>query len=233
MTLTPREFDAFFFCNRYASVFEIKLSYFYSARFCAQVTKEAGADRFSWQYRPEKRIVPYHAGHLFYQLKNRLLAKYGKLASYTLQFWTAESYNRHDELEYKTHEHILETYRLKGRRFHSPTNHCSFSSDDGCSCYTKESMGFEKMKQMCGANLIKGQKIDRVEVKGAELGKVKKQFHHHLKFLIKSFRPLLHRRLDRAKPGVIVIHDVDYRENLQVVPRHNPEQGDLLADAPF
>jgi hypothetical protein len=234
-SIKSREFEAFVFCNRYAPVFEIKHAYFKTERFCEQVCEEAGAGYYNWKYDRKTKIVYYYAGDLFYQLKNRILAIRGKQKYYALQFWTTEDFNRWDEIEYKSHEHILEVISLNGREFHQPTGHFQFSSDNGFSTYYKNSVGFDEMKKLCGGNIIKGKKSEMINVSSEEKEKIKNEFLAKLGFLVKRFRPLLRRELKREQPRVVTYTDDYYAKHLEVQRLNQQKQKGLfeIKDAPF
>lgn len=166
-----------------------------------------------WDYeRALKRgFCSYYAGDLFYELKNRILAKYGKPAGYQLQFWEVDEWDDEGFHEWKEHKHILQIIRLNGFEFHQPTGHFHFYSDDDYSSYQKQTVEYPEFEKLCGNQIIKGKK--EVKLEGDELKKVTKEFYLQLRFLIKKFHPLLMRPFHRKNFETVVIRD-NYMEKI-------------------
>lgn len=83
----------------------------------------------------------------FYDVKDRLLSRYGKPKGYALQSWESERYSWYDD--YSTtayHSHILEIFKIGKLILHRPTGHFSYSTDDD---YYKRSVGFRELADKC------------------------------------------------------------------------------------
>ncbi|MDQ4121677.1 MAG: hypothetical protein M3209_09555 [Acidobacteriota bacterium] len=199
--LRPREFAAFAFCNKNAPRFEMKVAGIWAPPFCKQVCSEAVRGWYNWSYKYDQfQRLPYYAGSLFYQLKNRLLPRYGKKRGLVLQHWSEEAWDeRGGSFESKEHNHILEVFRLNGREFHQPTGHFWFSSDDGWADYNKRSVSFLEMQKQT-TSIITGKKREQLTaLSGEEKERVEKRFLKELQFLINRFRFLLKRELPEQK----------------------------------
>lgn len=236
--ITEREMEAFAFCNRYAPVHEIKRLKFDYVPLCWQVYDECCSyfkSEWKWIEEPEYRTRPrgLNAGELFYQLKNRVLARYGRSQGFVMQHWTVSGVDWDGDPECRTHSHILEVIRLKKRDFHQPTGHFHFSSDNGWSTYNKQSVGFDEMAKLTAGKPMFGTKADQIKPGTDELEEIKTKFVVKLRFLLKRFRPLMSRETKSEKPRVIVYHD-DYENRRQnEYEETRKSQPHLFENAPF
>lgn len=210
--ITPKEFEALKFCNRFAPNFYVKHSRITALVYCFQVYKANFPAMSKWDYeRAIKRgYASYYAGDLFYELKNRLLAKFGKPVGFQLQTWDDDHWDNEGFHEFKQHKHILQIVRIKTFEFHQPTGHFHFYSDDDYSSYIKKSVGFEDFEKLCSNKILCGKK--EVKLDGDELKAITTEFHIKLRYLLKQFRPLLMQPFVRPRVETEVIRN-NYMEN--------------------
>lgn len=210
-----KAFEALKFCNHFAGNFYIKHSRISAPLYCFQVYKANFSAMSNWDYTWAKKrgYAYYYAGDLFYQLKNRLLAKYGKSIGYALQVWDSDYWDEEGFHEFKEHKHILEIIRIKGFDFHQPTGHFHFLSDDDYSAFHKYTLYFEEFEKLCGNNFLRGKK--EIKLEGGSLREKTNQFHIHLRYLLKKFRPLLMRPFNQPKLEIVTYRNDYYEEHCQ------------------
>lgn len=90
---------------------------------------DAGKDTRVWDKKDYRSVTYFPAA--FYDLKDRILARYGRLTGYALQYWESGWEDWDDGEFYKDacgHHHILKCVRLAGRTYHVPTGEFRFAN---------------------------------------------------------------------------------------------------------
>jgi hypothetical protein len=146
---------------------------------------------------PDRYAGPLRFPDAFYSIKDRIIHHFGRQVGLALQHWTSDAYDYsyNEEMEGGCdHYHILERTRLRGRTYHKPTGHFSWSN-----CLSedyKETVGFDEMKARC---------VERIEGKKRVTRAVpdRSEAFHALKKLWKRYARL-HEPAREPKPRVHV-----------------------------
>lgn len=162
-TLPRADFNRFTLCNRFAA----------SAEGRSMIVGPP----------PDGSRFPLYFPDAFYSIKDRIVHRFGRPAGLALQHWTSYAFDYGDYdggmKDGCHHYHILERTRLRGRVYHKPTGHFSWSNE--ISEDYKRTVGFDEMRKRCVERLEGKKRITRAVPSKSEA-------FHALKALWRRYR---------------------------------------------